>query len=141
MQRRAVLSGGAAALLLSCGNAGSRRKIAPDAAFQQAQAGRLLLIDIRTPEEWCSTGIGTPAHPLDMRAADFRTKLLKLAANDKARKIALICATGGRSSALTQSLRVDGFTGVLDVSGGMQGSWLSPGWIAMELPLRKYCTT
>ncbi len=103
-------------------------------AFRRAEAGEILLVDIRTPEEWARTGSPTPAHRLDMRRKDFLAALADLAGGDPARPIALICATGGRSARLARALEQAGFSQVLDVAEGMLGSSAGPGWIARGLP-------
>jgi rhodanese-related sulfurtransferase len=103
-------------------------------AFRRAEAGEILLVDIRTPEEWTRTGSPAPAHRLDMRRKDFLAALSDLAGGDPARPIALICATGGRSARLARALEQAGFSQVFDVAEGMLGSSAGPGWIARGLP-------
>lgn len=117
------------------------RLITPRYANTAARSGSMLLIDIRTPGEWCETGIATVAHPLDMRARHFRRKLLALADGQHNRFVGLICATGGRSGALAEALRKTGWPNVADVQGGMSGSWWHDGWIDLGLPIRKFCLT
>lgn len=136
---RRIFIGSAATLLLPGAKAPKNNMISPDDAFRGATSGRLLLIDIRRPAEWCETGIARPATPLDMRRAKFDEILLSLVGGNRARRIALICASGGRSSTLARRLRSAGFANILDVSGGMKGGWYSKGWIDLGLPLRKYC--
>lgn len=105
-----------------------------ETAFQRASTGDLLLIDVRQPEEWEETGSPQGAHRLDLRSPDFLDRLTDLAEGDRTRPIALICASGGRSSRTAQGLTEAGFTNVLDVSEGMLGSSAGPGWIARGLP-------
>lgn len=114
------------------GPAGRRLNAAE--AFRRAEAGEILLLDIRTPEEWARTGSPAPAHRLDMRRKDFLAALSDLAGGDPARPIALICATGGRSARLARALEQAGFSQVFDVAEGMLGSSAGPGWIARGLP-------
>lgn len=121
------------------GAANQPRQITPRYAYAAARSGRLLLIDIRTPREWCETGIATVAHPLDMRVRHFRRKLLKLADGQQSRFVGLTCANGVRSGALAEALRKTGWPIVADVQGGMSGSWWYDGWLDQGLPLRKFC--
>jgi rhodanese-related sulfurtransferase len=105
-------------------------------AFRQAQAGEILLIDIRRPDEWQATGSGQGAHRIDLRRDDFVDALTALAGGDRSRPIALICARGVRSARTAKLLSESGFSSVIDVPEGMLGSAAGPGWIARGLPLQ-----
>lgn len=104
-------------------------------AFQRAEAGEIILVDIRQPEEWDETGSPRGAHRLDLRSPDFLEGLSALTDGDRGRPIALICASGGRSARTARALTDAGFSNVLDVSEGMLGSSAGPGWIARGLPV------
>jgi rhodanese-related sulfurtransferase len=104
-------------------------------AFAKAATGKIVLVDIRTPEEWAETGSGAGANRLDMRREDFLTVLDKLVAGDKSKPVALICARGVRSSRLSRALRESGFSNIIDVPEGMLGSYAGPGWVQRGLPL------
>jgi rhodanese-related sulfurtransferase len=106
-------------------------------ALQAAAEGRLILVDIRRPDEWAATGSPAPAHRLDMRDPAFTDRLFQLTAGDPTRPIALICAAGVRSARLAARLRDAGFTNVSDVAEGMRGSAAGPGWLARGLPLTR----
>ena len=108
-----------------------------EAAFQKAEAGEIILVDIRRPDEWQSTGSGKGAHRIDLRDADFIDALTKLAEGDRTRPIALICARGVRSARTANLLAENGFTGIINVPEGMLGSSDGPGWIARGLPLTR----
>lgn len=107
-------------------------------AYEQAAQGRVLLVDIRRPDEWRRTGIGVGAMPLDMRRDDFEQALSALVQGDRTRRIALICARGVRSAHLSNRLAQAGFTRILDVPQGMLGSSAGPGWLAQGLPVVVY---
>lgn len=141
INRRTLLTGSGATVLIAAARAPNGAMISPRFAFRDAQAGRLLVVDIRTPAEWCATGIGKYTYPLDMRSTQFTQKLLMLSNGNRVQTIALICASGGRSAALARKLRRAGFLNVLDVEGGMKGNWLHKGWISSGLPLRKFCAS
>lgn len=107
-------------------------------AHAQATEGKVLLIDIRRPDEWRTTGIGEGAHPLDMRREDFAEALAGLAEGDRNRPIALICARGVRSARLANRLSEAGFGNIIDVPEGMLGSRAGPGWVRSDLPVTAY---
>ncbi len=104
-------------------------------AYAQAASGKILLIDIRTPEEWQATGSGSGAKRLDMRHEDFVTALDHLLGGNRSKPVALICARGVRSSRLSRALREAGYANVFDVPEGMLGSYAGPGWLDRKLPL------
>jgi rhodanese-related sulfurtransferase len=104
-------------------------------AYRRAEAGEIVLIDIRRPDEWEATGSPASGHRLDMRREDFTEALLELTGGASDVPVALICARGVRSSRLTNRLTEAGFTQVIDVPEGMLGSAAGPGWIREGLPL------
>ncbi|WP_241484018.1 rhodanese-like domain-containing protein [Ruegeria sp. ANG-R] len=107
-------------------------------AHQQAQEGAVYLIDIRTPREWRSTGVGDGAHPIDMRRDDFVQALDRLTGGNRTAPIALICARGVRSARLSNQLTEAGFSNIIDVPEGMLGSAAGPGWVRAGLPVNGY---
>lgn len=56
--------------------AGESALLDPVEAHRQALSGKILLIDIRRPDEWQRTGLGQGAVPIDMRRKDFVDALL-----------------------------------------------------------------
>ncbi len=110
------------------------------AAFEKAKAGEILLVDIRTPEEWKSTGVPTAAHAITMhqKPDEFLSKLREAAGGDDTRTIAIICRTGSRSTALAEPLTRAGFPNVVNVVEGVVGGPRGTGWIRRGLPLRKW---
>lgn len=107
-------------------------------AYQAARNGQLVLIDIRTPREWRSTGVPDGAHMIDMRRDDFTDALDRIVMADKGAPVALICARGVRSARMTLRLTEAGFTNILDVPEGMLGSKAGPGWIKSNLPVKQW---
>ena len=114
-------------------------------AFQLVRDGAVVLIDVRSPEEWRETGLAEGAKPVtihDRRGwRGFLEGVLAVVAGDRARPVALICATGVRSSRARRFLQAQGFADVRDVPEGMLGrnplfGAQRPGWIARGLPLR-----
>jgi rhodanese-related sulfurtransferase len=104
-------------------------------AYEAAKSGEIILVDIRTPEEWAETGIGEGAIALDMTQKSFVQSLISLRESNPDTQIAFICATGGRSGYLNRFLWQNGFKNIADVSEGMLGSRAGPGWLKTGLPI------
>jgi len=115
---------------------------APDAAAAVA-AGKITLIDIRTPPEWKETGVAKGAKRINMLhpqgAPGFVDQLLGEVKGDKNAPIALICRTGNRTTQVQRYLQSVGFTQVFNINEGMAGSATGPGWIKRGLPV-EICT-
>ncbi len=141
--RRWLLIGGGAALAAGIAireyrlipEAHAGQKITVAQAHEQAARGDILLVDIRTPNEWQASGVAEGAVPLDMRRDDFEAALGDLVDGDQGAAIALICARGVRSARLTNRLIEAGFTNIIDVPEGMLGSAAGPGWVRAGLPV------
>ena len=116
----------------------AQKIMAPADAHSKARAGEVVLVDIRTPEEWKETGVPASAHAITMNQDPraFTTQLLNAMGGDRNRTVALICRTGNRSSALQAELNKAGFTAVVDVAEGMVGGRNGKGWIKSGLPTR-----
>jgi len=124
-------------LALLASIAGAQEMSAPE-ALEAARAGKITLIDIRTPAEWKQTGVAAGATRINMihpqGAAGFLNEVLAKVGADKAAPIALICRTGNRTTQVQKFLRAQGFTQVYNVTEGMAGSRAGPGWLARKLP-------
>lgn len=106
----------------------------PDVAHKAAQDGKIILIDIRRPEEWRQTGVAEGAIGLDMTDAAFVDDLVELRMANPATPLALICRTGNRTGYVTTELAKQGFPGLVDVQEGMVGGRYGPGWLDRGLP-------
>lgn len=138
MNRRELIAGLSLTFAASSFNLASAGGVlSASEAHSQAQAGKILLVDIRTPEEWAKTGSGAGAKRLDMRRDDFVAALDKLLGGDRSKPVALICAKGVRSSRLSRALRAGGYSNIIDVPEGMMGSYAGPGWLERDLPVVK----
>lgn len=104
-------------------------------AHDRLTAGRLILIDIRTPEEWIETGVAPGAWLLDMRAKEFGSWVAATVEFNPGHEVAMICRTGNRTGRVAQWLRGNDFDGVMDVSEGMIGGRHGRGWIPSGLPV------
>lgn len=98
-------------------------------------AGEMVLLDIRTREEWLETGVAEGAWPVSMHTPQFGPELSAILQRFSDRKIGLICATGGRTAYVVDILEKNGIKGVIDVSEGMLGNPRGPGWVARKLPI------
>lgn len=110
----------------------------PRAAHAQAMAGEIVLVDIRTPQEWTATGIPASAYAVTMNQdpQPLLAALSGLLGGDKSRPLALICRSGNRSANLGNELRRVGFSHVIDVAEGVEGGRFGPGWLNAGLPVR-----
>ena len=113
-------------------------EITVNEAYQRSQAGEVLLIDVRTHEEWQQSGLPLGARPVtlnDPAGIDgFVAALRAAVGDDETRPIALICASGRRSARAKAALEEAGFTHVFNVKGGMFGSADAAGWAQQALP-------
>lgn len=106
-------------------------------ARMQELSGDIVVVDVRRPEEWASTGLPGGAIGVTWGEPDFVKRVLAALGGDTSRPVALICRTGRRSAAAAKQLERSGFLAVSDVSEGMDGRrGAGPGWIARELPVR-----
>jgi rhodanese-related sulfurtransferase len=115
-------------------------RINADEAYRRTTAGELLLIDVRSPQEWQRSGIPRGSVPISMHqpggAEGFKKAILAATKGNKTRPIALICAVGGRSGWAQRFLSKEGFTNVQDVTEGMFGRGKNlPGWLSRGLPV------
>jgi len=122
-------------IVLSAVSARAAELMAADRAAQKAAAGTIKLIDIRRPQEWKQSGVAMPAHLISMHHKDFLQRLAQLIDGKKTTAIALICATGARSTWLSAELEKRGYTNVINVREGMMGSKFGPGWLKRGLPV------
>ncbi len=121
------------------GAAWAGERLSAPEAHARALAGKLLIIDVRSPAEWRQTGVAKGARPVTIHdpdgAAGFLKAMLAAVGGDKTRPIAIICARGARSARANRFLQAKGFTRVHDMSEGMLGRGSQPGWIARGLPV------
>jgi rhodanese-related sulfurtransferase len=125
-------------LLLLSSHLYAQEMSAPE-ALEATRAGKLKLIDIRTPGEWKQTGVAQGATLINMiqpqGATGFLNEVLGKVGGDRTAPIALICRTGNRTTQVHQFLKAQGFTQVYNVREGMAGSSAGPGWLARKLPV------
>jgi len=114
------------------------RELAADEAWSMAARGDVVIVDVRTPDEWRETGVAQGALRISLYSGrgvpnlGFVAEVTSVAG---ARPIALICAAGVRSSLAAVLLQGEGFAAVYDVAEGVLGSDAGPGWLARGLPV------
>jgi len=107
-----------------CSDAGTDDSaVSLEAARAEHEAGRVILIDIREPNEH-ATGVAAGAMLLPMR--QLSTRVGEIPA-DPGKPVLLICNTQNRSSATLKALRKQGYGHVRYVEGGMS-EWARRGW-------------
>ena len=109
-------------------------RISAKDALTRLESGGLILIDVRRPDEWLSTGVAKGAWLLDMTDENFGAYLNAVLQRNPDHEVAIICRTGNRTGYLSSVLEDNGMTGVLDVSEGMEGGPNGTGWIPGGLP-------
>ena len=109
-------------------------------AHSPAQPGDVALVDVRRTSAWKVSGVPATGHAITMQqdGRRFQSQLLAAAGGDKARPLALICATGGRTTWLQARLRKAGFKQLYNVTEGMMGSRYGAGWLKKGLPVRQW---
>ena len=112
----------------------------PAEVNEKALKGEVVLIDVRTPQEWQQTGLPASGYAITMHQAgpEFMKQLDAALGGDRSKPLAIICRTGNRTSNLVGPLEQAGYTHVINVAEGMVGGRYGPGWIKTGLPLRKY---
>lgn len=115
--------------------ASAQSQLSAREAFDAAGAGTLVLLDIRTPEEWRDTGLPQGAIALDAETPGFEVRLAGLRLAHRGKRIALMDRSGGLSSSLRDKLAGRGWREIVAVRGGMLGPG---GWQAEKLPVVAY---
>lgn len=99
------------------------------AIFQNELSDDVVVLDIRTPEEYASGKIAGAIN-LDFYSSDFENQLAQL---DKTKEYKIYCNSGNRSSSALSMMRDMGFSDVSELSGGIQS------WKANGLPVCTNC--
>jgi len=124
-------------LLLGAISARAEPDISAPQAFERTKQGSLLIIDIRTPEEWRETGVIPGARRVDFYKGPqvLLKSVLEMVGGDKNAPFAVVCHIGSRSNQAQKFLQAQGFTQVYDLREGMGGSAAGPGWLNRRLPV------
>lgn len=121
--------------LIPAGAFADSKTLTAEEAYARVQSGELILIDVRTPQEWQDSGVAEGAWPLDMREQDFGRWIMATLKRNPNRDVAVICRSGNRSGRLMDLFAQNGINGVLDVTEGMLGGPRGKGWIPSGLPI------
>lgn len=122
MRRRTVLTG---MIALASGPVRGQTPIPsllPREAHDGAKAGRIVLIDIRTSDEWADTGVPQGALRLDADGSGFEVRLAGIRLDNPGKRIVLIDRSGGQASAVQRKLAGRGWRDLVVVRGGMLGN-------------------
>ena len=140
---RRTLAAGLAACALVLGAAGTAAAdhfvMTPEEANMRAEAGELVLIDVRSPQEWRQTGVPRGARRVTIHdpggLKGFVDAMAAAVDGDLKKPIAVICARGNRSTAAQKVLGEAGFTRVFNIREGFIGGPYGPGWVKRGLPV------
>ena len=103
----------------------------------------LIIIDVRTKSEWKETGVIPNAKLVRMHSAartlrkEYISELLEVLGDNKNIEAAIICKSGGRSSATVTMLKEKGYINISNISEGMVGHTNNTGWVNRGLPTIK----
>ena len=127
------------AFVLGAGSAFANHRImTTDEAKVRLERGQMMLIDVRSPQEWGQTGIAPGARTMTIHdpggLPGFVEAVKAAVSGDLDKVIAVICARGNRSTIAHQALTEAGFTRVMNIREGMLGGPYGPGWLPRGLP-------
>ena len=113
--------------------------ITANEAKVRLERGQMMLIDVRSPQEWRQTGIAQGARTVAIHnpggLPGFVEAVKAVVGGDLDKGIAVICARGNRSTIAHQALTEAGFTRVMNLKEGMLGGPYGPGWLPRSLPV------
>lgn len=137
---KTMVAAGVLALLTLPAPVNAAEIIDSKAALARVSAGEVMLLDVRSPEEWRETGLPKGAKAVTIHGPDgmagFVAKAKRVAKDRKDQPIALICARGWRSYRAANALEEAGFTNIINVREGMLGNpFDGPGWLDRKLPV------
>ena len=112
-----------ALLLQACSPEVALPNVSLEQARAEHEAGKVLMIDIREPQEH-ATGVAKGVVLLPMSQVAQRVAEIPKQADQP---VLLICNTQNRSRAVTEALQEQGFTNIRYVNGGMS-EWAQRGW-------------
>ena len=127
-------------IVLDAGLASANHRImTADEAKVRLERGQMMLIDVRSPQEWRQTGIAPGASTVTIHdpggLPGFVEAVKVTVSGDLDEVIAVICASGDRSTIAHQALTEAGFTRVMNIREGMLGGPYGPGWLPRGLPV------
>jgi len=88
---------------------------------------RLVLLDVRTPEEFAEGHLGEAVN-LDIRGADFTQRVERL---DRSVPYLVYCGRGLRSAQAVAKMQLAGFQELYDLLGGLE-AWIAAGYLVVK---------
>ena len=104
-------------------------KSSPLDTAESHRAGKLIIIDIRDPDEWITSGTPQGSHRIPMTDSDFVEAVERLLTIQPNTVTAISCQTGMRSRMAIKRLRKSIPREFRILQGGIEG------WLAAGLPL------
>jgi rhodanese-related sulfurtransferase len=103
--------------------------LSPQKAYDQlSKSTDAVIVDVRNPDEWATTGI--PAGAALIPLPQFEQRAPQELPKDK--PIYVICNSGNRSTVASAILIKDGYKKVYNIDGGIQA------WLRAGLPVEPY---
>ena len=130
-------------LLVFISNAALSENISPSEADILSKSNIIMIIDVRNKSEWKETGIIPGANlvqmlnPIFKIRKDFVKEIIEVLGPDKTISAAIICKSGGRSSATVAILNDNGYVNIKNIVEGMVGDEKETGWISRGLAIEK----
>ena len=109
------------------GNKATVTQIDPATAHERVRSKQLILVDVRTEQEWRS-GIAKGARTVTLGDPRMVDTIYGFMREDTSKPVAVICRSGMRSARAAKLLADAGFTHVSNVRGGMMA------WTGANLP-------
>ena len=110
-----------------------------DEVMVRLERRQIMLIDVRSPQEWRQTGIASGARRVTIHNPDglagFIEAVKVAVGGDLEKAIAVICARGNRSTVAHRALTLAGFIRIVNLKEGMLGGPYGPGWLPRGLPM------
>ncbi len=112
-------------------------------ALNLYKSNNIIILDIRTANEWKTTGIIPNSILISMHdenfleRKDFVKELKKVLSGNDDKSFALICASGSRSKVVTDFLLKEGYKNISHIPDGILGKQ-NDGWLFKGYPLLDY---
>lgn len=105
-------------IVITCGSSAQEqvkgKVVGPVEYVEEIQGKEIVLIDVRTPEEF-QKGHIKGARNIDYQAEDFLSRMSEL---DKEQDLYIYCRSGNRSQQAAKELEALGFEQIIDLKGG-----------------------
>ncbi|WP_298958527.1 rhodanese-like domain-containing protein [uncultured Roseibium sp.] len=101
-------------------------RLSPRDAYEGSLRGDVVVIDVRTPNEWQATGSPKTSHRICKNDKDFEQEVLKLLEPAPETTLALSCLSGSRAKSAAKRLQKAGVKNLKIVEGGIS-NWVKGG--------------